>query len=178
MRYVKVAAGLWFVVVMAGCATPYQKSGLLGGYDDFRITQDTFEVSFKGNGYTSRSKVSRYVLRRAAEVTLLHEFTHFAPVRELDHSTVTMVHSSSGHGYAQAQGTSTGAQTWGHGYSTGASAPVVKPATTLRIRCFKEPPPDIDGLICAHDYLAYNYPDALAELDAQLHPTTKPTAKF
>lgn len=34
----------------------------------------------------------------------------------------------------------------------------------MRIRCFKEPLPELDALIGAHNFLFYNYPDALGAL--------------
>ncbi len=154
------------LVLAVGCATPYQKRGFLGGYDDFRITQDVFEVSFTGNGHTPREKVSRYVLRRASEVALTHGFTHFAPERELDHTVVGAVYSSSGHSTAHAYGTGRGAYSYGHGSSSGYATPVVKPALTMRIRCFKTPAAAVEGLIDARDFLEYNFPEALAELEA------------
>ena len=151
------------VGLLSGCATPYKPMGWTGGYDDFRITEDTFEVTFKGNGYTASERVSRYVFRRASEVTLLHGFTHFIPLFEADRTRFSTMYHSSGYATAHA----TGQTAHGYGSSTGYSSTIEKPGTTMRIRCFNEPVPELDGLIDAHDFLSYNYPEALAELEGE-----------
>ena len=72
------------LVLTSGCATPYQKAGLGGGYDDFLITRHAFEVTFRGNSHTREETVAKYLLRRASEVTLINGFTHFLPTAERD----------------------------------------------------------------------------------------------
>lgn len=126
------------VVIGMGCATPYQKMGYRGGYDDFRISADTVEVTFRGNGHTSRETVSRYLLRRASEVTLQSGYTHFAPLTETDHSAVYVYGND------------------------GKVRSGVKPRLTMRIQCFRSPRDDVPGLIDAQEFLEYNFPQALA----------------
>lgn len=53
---------------LTGCGTPYQARGFRGGYEDYQAGAGTVMVSFKGNGYTSQSDVTRMWHRRAAEV--------------------------------------------------------------------------------------------------------------
>jgi len=84
------------VLVISGCATPYQKRTARFGYDDFRIAEDLFEVSFSGNVKTPISDVSKYVFRRASEVTLTNGFTHFIPIGEADQSLQGSVNTASG----------------------------------------------------------------------------------
>ena len=61
---------------LAACATatPYQPNvrgqSVSGGYTDQRITENRFKVNFNGNSLTSRDTVERYLLFRAAELTL------------------------------------------------------------------------------------------------------------
>lgn len=65
------------VMVLAGCetATPYQPIGARGsqasgGYSDQQIDATHWRVKFAGNSLTSRETVERFLLYRAAELTL------------------------------------------------------------------------------------------------------------
>ena len=57
----------------------------------------------------------------------------------------------------------------GHAYGTssGYGATIRKPATFMRIKCFKDPPPALEGIIDARKFLEYNCPEALAELETE-----------
>ncbi|HET9159723.1 MAG TPA: hypothetical protein VFN88_03855 [Caulobacteraceae bacterium] len=61
---------------LAACATatPYQPltthGTTTGGYSELKVTNNRFRVMFTGNTLTSRETVERYLLFRAAEVTL------------------------------------------------------------------------------------------------------------
>lgn len=63
-------------LALSACATstPYQplaaRGATTGGYSELRISPDRFRVTFSGNTLTSRETVERYLLYRAAEVTL------------------------------------------------------------------------------------------------------------
>jgi hypothetical protein len=60
--------------------TPYQPafaSNTRNGYSDYRITTNRFRVSFSGNSMTSRETVERYLLFRAAELTLQQGYDWF-----------------------------------------------------------------------------------------------------
>ncbi len=79
---------------LAGCATPtpYQRApaGHAGayGYSDYKIDGEHWRVSFSGNSMTSRETVERYLLYRAAELTLEQGFDWFATTdRHTDKST-------------------------------------------------------------------------------------------
>jgi len=74
--------------VLGACetATPYQPLGApnehaSGGYFDRQIEADRFQVGFKGNDLTSRETVERYLLYRAAELTLSHGGDWFEAVQ-------------------------------------------------------------------------------------------------
>ena len=60
-------------------ATPYQPATNTShnGYWDERIENDRFRVSFAGNSLTARDTVERYLLYRAAELTVQNGFDHF-----------------------------------------------------------------------------------------------------
>lgn len=70
-------------IAVASCATPtpYQPAVGAGqyraGYSDQQIDSTHFQISFAGNSLTSRETVERYLLYRAAELTLQRGFDHF-----------------------------------------------------------------------------------------------------
>jgi hypothetical protein len=69
--------GLAMALAVAGCATAYQSRSLTGGYSETQLGENTFEVSFKGNGYTSPERASDLALLRSAEVAAEHSFPYF-----------------------------------------------------------------------------------------------------
>lgn len=83
-RFMALAAALASSVALAGCmtATPYQPAtnSSRAGYWDEQIEADRFRVSFAGNSLTTRDTVERYLLFRAAELTLQRGFDHFVLV--------------------------------------------------------------------------------------------------
>lgn len=81
-RIAAIAALLAGSVALSSCmtATPYQPataSSSRNGYSDQQIESNRFQVSFAGNSLTSRETVERYLLYRAAELTLQRGFDHF-----------------------------------------------------------------------------------------------------
>ena len=131
-----VALGTTVVSVglLSGCATPYKMLSGRYGFDDFRITEDVFQVSFAANAKTPPSTVSRYVLRRASEVTLLHGFTHFVPLYEEDQTLVGSLNTATGSSTTHIGGS--GSMAWTHGSASGLNIPFRMPAISVRIRCF------------------------------------------
>jgi hypothetical protein len=75
-RVVALAAILLGSAALAGCmnATPYQPATGTGqyrtGYWDEQIEANRFRVTFAGNSLTSRDTVERYLLYRAAQLTV------------------------------------------------------------------------------------------------------------
>jgi hypothetical protein len=79
------------VLVVVGCATPYQSLGMRGGYSEIQLNQRAYEVNFAGNGYSSPGYVRTMATRRAAELTLAAGLTHFLVVDDAaDVSFATM----------------------------------------------------------------------------------------
>ncbi|RYY26917.1 MAG: hypothetical protein EOP62_08615 [Sphingomonadales bacterium] len=80
-RIAALALALAGSAALGGCmtATPYQPAttSSSGGYSDQQIESDRFQVSFRGNTLTSRETVERYLLFRAAELTVQRGFDHF-----------------------------------------------------------------------------------------------------
>uniref|UniRef100_I2PZY7 Lipoprotein n=1 Tax=Desulfovibrio sp. U5L TaxID=596152 RepID=I2PZY7_9BACT len=73
----KVFFTLALSLLMCSCATPYQKNGFMGGFDDTALSPNIFKVSFRGNGYTSMERAKDYALLRCAEVSLEHGYKYF-----------------------------------------------------------------------------------------------------
>lgn len=101
-RKIKVlVAAVVSSLALASCATPtpYQPATGSGsyrtGYSDEQIEADRFRVSFAGNSLTSRETVERYLLYRAAELTVQRGFDHFVLVdRDTEKRTSTYVNRS------------------------------------------------------------------------------------
>jgi hypothetical protein len=71
-------------LLLTACATPYQSKGFLGGFTDMQLDKDVFQITFKGNGYTSSGDVQNMALLRASELTLQHGFKYFVIVANND----------------------------------------------------------------------------------------------
>jgi hypothetical protein len=89
-------AAMAAALALGGCmtATPYQPATGTGqyrtGYSDEQIEDNRFRVSFAGNTLTARETVERYLLYRAAELTVQHGFDHFILVdRDTEKRTET-----------------------------------------------------------------------------------------
>ncbi|MHA6722661.1 CC0125/CC1285 family lipoprotein [Sphingomonas sp. RS2018] len=85
------AAALAGATLLSACVgpTPYRPAVGNGfnrdGFSDQQIERDRFAVTFAGNSYTSRERVERYLLFRAAELTLSRGYDHFILAnRDLD----------------------------------------------------------------------------------------------
>ena len=69
--------------LLAGCATSTvpdyrpRVGGSAVGYSDLQLSPNLYRVSFSGSTASTRDDVERYLLRRAAEVTLASGYTHF-----------------------------------------------------------------------------------------------------
>lgn len=83
-RTVQIIFALVLALLVASCATPYQKDGpwnaVVGGYSDYRLDENTFVVSFRGGNQTPIANLGPYLLYRCAEVTSEAGFEHFQVV--------------------------------------------------------------------------------------------------
>jgi hypothetical protein len=69
------------LALLAGCTlqpTPYQPLGEHGGYEESRLQERVFRVSFRGNRATPETTVLDFLFLRCAELTRQNGFTHFA----------------------------------------------------------------------------------------------------
>ncbi|MGN6269278.1 MAG: CC0125/CC1285 family lipoprotein [Sphingomonas sp.] len=92
-------------LALAGCetATTYHPATGRGfnreGFSEQRIEANRYMVSFSGNSVTSRDTVERYLLYRAAELTVQNGYDYFQLVdRDTDRKTRTYVSDPFGPG--------------------------------------------------------------------------------
>ncbi len=85
-RMAALTAAIGLSLGLAACetATPYQPfqrgTETWGGYSDQRLDANHIEVTFEGNTVTARSTVERYLLYRAAELTVAQGYDWFETV--------------------------------------------------------------------------------------------------
>jgi hypothetical protein len=127
---------MFLAVLVAGCATSYQREGFSGGFQEVQLDENVFRVSFRGNGYTSLERAEEMALLRSAELTLQKGFTHFAILdarsREQIESYTTPATSTT-NATVGGTGRSYSATTTTTGGDTSTYA---KPRTTNTIMCF------------------------------------------
>lgn len=139
-RHVLVISVL--ALIVGACATPYRKLKSGGGYCDYRIAANVFSVSFRGNTATHEEDVEKYLLRRASELTLEHQYRYFVVISEKGRTRKGSI-----------------------GYS-GIKVPVVAPGSAIQVKCFHEQQPDAEVAIDAADFLRFNFPDEYDDLPA------------
>ena len=134
--------------LLLSCATNYQQKGLTGRYSETQLGENIFNVSFRGNGYTSQERASDFSLLRSAELSLENGFPYFIIVESAEDSklstyttpstshTTVNVYNNGNYAYGNATTTTYGEQTYIFS----------KPRATNTIICFKEKP-QVDGLI-------------------------------
>jgi len=108
------------IQLLLGCATPYGRVGLTGGFSDTQLQRNVFSVSFRGNGYTSTDRAMDFALLRCAELTINNGFNYFK-VNYIESDSKRFMHHSG--------------QINGGSYS-GRSIPISKPRVTINITCY------------------------------------------
>lgn len=74
------ALAAWVIVALAGCAlqpTPYQPLEESGGYEETRLQERVYRVSFRGNRATPETTVLDFLFLRCAELTQESGYSHF-----------------------------------------------------------------------------------------------------
>lgn len=90
-------------LLVAGCATPTTYRPATGsgfsrtGYSDLRIEPNRYRVTFAGNTVTDRDIVERYLLFRAAELTLQNGYDYFV-MADRDTDRQARTYSTGGYG--------------------------------------------------------------------------------
>jgi hypothetical protein len=124
---------LFFVLLLAGCATSYRPEGFTGGYSDFLIAPDEATITFCGNGYTAPLRVGEMAALHCADVTLQHGFRYFI-VTSLANISTTATFTTPG--YAHPSGSASGTTVAGFTDISGSADTFYTPPTT---RTFLKP---------------------------------------
>ena len=140
--------------VLSGCATGYQPIGFTGGYSDMQLGENSFKVSFTGNGHTLQQRAMDFTLLRSSDLTLKNGYRYF------------IVNSSETHNR-----TSFYVNQYGGGS-------ISKPRATMIISCFKEKPVETNRMIFDAKFLSasirkkYGLSEGAAEDSIQTTSTT------
>ncbi len=143
-----------FAAILTGCATVYQKQGFTGGFSETQLGENIFRVTFKGNAYTSRERVSDFTLLRCAELALEKEFKYFIIV-DSEKYTKTGAYTTPTTSYTTGSAYGTGSYAYGSATTTttgGQTYFYSKPRSTNTIVGFKEKP-KIDGLLYDAEFI-------------------------
>ncbi len=144
---------LFLLIFLLGCSTPYKQIGYMGGYDDIRLQDDVYKISFKSNAYTGFEKTRDYALLRCAEVALNNDYDYFVIFdnkEEAKQHTYTTPVTSHTTGTVNAFGNSQFLQGNYQGttyYTGGQTYNLVNPRVYYIIRCFKEKPEDAQIMV-------------------------------
>jgi len=143
----RVVALLW-VVLLAGCATAYQKEGLTGGFDEAQLDQNIVRVTFKGNGYTSRERAADLALLRCAEITLADGYQYFAIIDTQQASRKAILSTpSQSYTTSNVAGSVYGSGNAAYGSATGTSQTITHAGLSYAISA----PSATDTIVMLHD---------------------------
>ena len=129
---------------LAGCATPYQPKGALGGLSETQLGPDVYKIYFTGNGYTSRERSQDFVLLRAAELCLQGGFKYYMLMSSADGGAASAITVG---GY-------------GRGGFISTTSTMLKPRSDIFVRFFHDKPKDGAFVLDAkfiYDSLRKNY---------------------
>lgn len=131
-----------FAVFAVGCTTPYQKTGISGGFSETQLSENVFRVSFVGNGYTRGERAEDFALLRSAELTLENGFSYFA-LADSRASTSTSAITTPATSYTTGNAYVSGNQVYGSATTRtygGGTTYISKPSSINTVVMFKEKP--------------------------------------
>ncbi len=145
---------LVLTIYLTGCATAYQPDSFSGGYSSTQLDTNVFQVTFKGNGLTSRERANDFALLRAAELTLTHGYNYFIIINAQQYSRgstyttpTTSTTNIDTNTYGNANGNGNYANYSGNTYGTttmttygGQTYHISEPRSADTIVCFKIKP--------------------------------------
>lgn len=140
MRLILIS--LFILLFMSGCATKYQQDSFTGGFSETQLGENIFNVSFKGNGYTSRERASDFALLRCAEIAMNNGYNYFIIVDSEKYS-VESTYTTPKTYNTTFQATTYGNHTYGNARTTssgGQNMNFSSPSANNTILCFKERP--------------------------------------
>lgn len=86
-----ISCAIVCALIVSACATPYQDMGFTGGVASQQMTNNTYRIVARGNGYTAATKVQDYLMLKAAETTLQNGGTHFVIISASDASDTSQI---------------------------------------------------------------------------------------
>lgn len=89
MRHTLLAVAA--VVCFAGCATPYQERGMMGGFSESQLGPRVWRINFISNPGRTPDEVKDMILLRAAELVAASGQERFVVVSASDQSLITGV---------------------------------------------------------------------------------------
>lgn len=145
------------LLFISACATTYQPQGLSGGFSETQLSENIFQVSFNGNGYTDKQQASDFALLRSADLALEHGYDFFAIAQaenDVDVSSYTTPLTAHTTGYSNSYGSlntfggysTYSGSTYGSAntYFTGGQTTIInRPNSNLTVVMFKQKPKDI-----------------------------------
>jgi len=148
--------------LLTACATKYQPAGFSGGFSHVQVDSNTYRVSFRGNGYTSRDRVETYLMYRCAELTAETGHDYFVIVgggtdarQGLITTPGTYTSTTTGSAMAFAN-TAYGSATTTGTYTPGQTFVITKHTGTAVIKVFNGPKPsDNPTAFVAREVLQY-----------------------
>lgn len=79
---------------VSSCATSYQPRGFWsGGYKEAQLAHNIFQVTFDGNGFTSKEKARDYSLLRVAELMKANNYNYFIVISNIDDTTHSSIYT-------------------------------------------------------------------------------------
>ena len=141
--------------VLCACATGYQSRGLSGGHSETQLDENVFEVSFHGNGYTSRERAADFTLLRSADVAREHGYGFFIIVEKGDRTSYGS-YTSPSQSYTTGTASSYGNTAYGSSSTTtygGHAYLIRKPGLANTIVCFKDKP-EGQGLVYNAEFIS------------------------
>ncbi len=138
----------------SGCATPYARQSLIGGYSETQLSENIFTVTFWGNGYTTRERASDFTLLRCAEIAMNNGYNYFIII-DIEKYTSDMALTTPTTSYTTGYGRTSGSvnmygshgtfsgNTFGSARTTtygGQTFLISKPTTSNTILCMNEKP--------------------------------------
>ena len=67
-------------LLLVGCATPYSENSLIREFSETQLSDTTWTVRLKGNGYASKERAADFGLLRCADLCLSSGFKYFVIV--------------------------------------------------------------------------------------------------
>ena len=120
---------IWMLLLVTGCTLPATSYGPMQdgfGYEETRLQENVYRISFKANRTTEETAVLDYLYLRAAELTQAAGFSHFLVIQDLGKSQREGRRS----GFSVGLGFSSGMRSsfWG----AGVGMPMGEDASTIR----------------------------------------------